>query len=332
MWLSNKLIVVNIIFKTERMMLYFMKKIFYLLAIVISFFILQTAYGKELEYDEVLGYRVASWTHECVAIWRLPENNTEESLRYYLKLYKDSQLVDERTVDIKIDLYNYLPYIRAVYDYGEIMEKNGYGLYKYSVSMNENAEGILSDEYFHKNKENILNHEFKISESLSNVIYVSSSISGSIAYPNIYVNKENSKVELVDERIFCEYIGSGIEYRYDIYGDISFGQRKFIPKEPGEETIEYVFCDYDDYKIKTIALKYNINDDLKAEYIGYDGILTARDVSFIVQRCLDTKFISPVDKLYSTYYSYYLYDFDGDRNVTMNDATELLKKVLNASI
>ena len=102
MWLSNKLIVVNIIFKTERMMLYFMKKIFYLLAIVISFFILQTAYGKELEYDEVLGYRVASWTHECVAIWRLPENNTEESLRYYLKLYKDSQLVDERTVDIII--------------------------------------------------------------------------------------------------------------------------------------------------------------------------------------------------------------------------------------
>lgn len=291
------------------------------------------------EYDSVLGLYDAGWANEGVAMWKLPDEKQTKDVTYYLKLYKDNKFITQKeTVILSINNDKK----RASYDFNDIIKENGEGVYTFSFYSEDDNTEKLSSKYFYSEKiETDINDGYgvtKFSREPSEEVYVSV-YDFAQPYSWTYDEKENSKFEIFEINHYSEYY-EGLESDNFLDGGVWSAQYEFIPKEPGEETIEYVFYDYDDDKLKTISLKYRIDENLEAEYVGYeikpvlvgdidnDGIFTSVDVSMILQFCLNDKFISPIDKLYSQYYSYKLYDFNGDGEINSNDAVELLNNIL----
>jgi len=311
---------------------YAMKRLFLLTTVLLSFFVLRTVYGED--YDDLLGNGMTTWANNGVAVWRVPYNDDFETkvYSYNLKLYKNDVLTTSQAIEVNVN--NEI--IRASYDFEDVMKKEGEGVYKFSVRLAEDDKENMSEGYFYN--ENSFNKIIKSSKGVSKKVYVSMSTTDGPFYWK-YIENETRKINLKEEKFYINnwgYIGTE---ELIPSGETGLKQYCFTAEKPGDEEIEFIFTDGVLY-IKSIVLKYKIDENLNAEFIAAeeknpvfgdannDGQLTSADAALIFRKSVCENFITPIEKRYGEIGKGIL-NVDGDKTVGVNDAVCVLEKVLD---
>ena len=312
-----------------------MKRIVFLTAVLISFFILQTVYAESYTYDYdefVLGDNMVGWTDNGVSVWKLPKTEPceEKVYSYHIRLYKGEDAVTtEQAINVFLDGSRDM--VRWTYDFRDVMKENGEGAYKFSVKPDWDNEEYMSEEYFYT--ENTFN---KISDlqTKSNKIYISQPRGASIPYSWQYAPKKDSKLKLTERKCYPLYY-DGMEWqKIPPSGETSAEQYLFTAEEAGEEEIVFMYADFNDFplSLKSVVFKCKIDKNLNAEIVSTevrdpvfgdadcDGELTAADVSIVIKKVLDGDFITPAEKMYGEKIGKGLLNVNGDDIIDMNDA------------